>query len=191
VTAAVWYSRIKRAIDVVGAAAGLTVTALLYLPLAIAIKLDSPGPVIFAQDRLGKDQQVFRIHKFRTMRRDAAGNGLKPDDDDDRVTRVGRFLRRASLDELPQFWDVLAGEMSLVGPRPEQLVFLEKYRGWQLRRFAVVPGLTGWWQVNGRPQPMYDHVEYDVYYVEHRSLRLDLWILLRTAGAVLSGTGAV
>jgi lipopolysaccharide/colanic/teichoic acid biosynthesis glycosyltransferase len=80
--------------------------------------------------------------------------------------------------------------MSLVGPRPEQLVFLEKYAGWQLRRFAVKPGLTGWWQVNGRPQPMYDHVEYDVYYVERRSLRLDLWILLRTAGAVVSRDGA-
>jgi len=186
----VGYAMLKRFLDVIGALCGLLITGLLYLPIAIAIKRDSAGPVIFAQDRLGKDQKVFRIHKFRTMRRDAAGNGQKPDADDDRVTRVGHFLRRTSLDELPQFWDVLTGEMSLVGPRPEQLVFLEKYHGWQLRRFAVKPGLTGWWQVNGRPQPMYDHVEYDVYYVEHRSLRLDLWILLRTAGAVVSGDGA-
>jgi len=186
-----WYPICKRLLDVIGAVVGLFVTGLLYVPLAIAIKLDSPGPVIFAQDRLGQDRNVFRIYKLRTMRIDASGYGLKPDADDDRVTRVGRFLRRTSLDELPQFWNVLRGEMSLVGPRPEQLAFLEKYDGWRLRRFDVKPGLTGWWQVNGRPQPMYEHVEYDLYYVEHRSLRLDLLILLRTVRAVLSGEGAV
>ncbi len=186
-----WYALCKRLLDVVGATVGLLVTGLLYVPLAIAIKLDSPGPVIFTQDRLGKDRKVFRIHKFRTMRLEAPDYGLKPDADDDRVTRVGRFLRRTSLDELPQFWDVLRGEMSLVGPRPEQLAFLEEYDTWQLRRFDVKPGLTGWWQVNGRPQPMYDHVEYDIYYVEHRSLWLDLLIILRTARAVLSTEGAM
>lgn len=186
-----WYALCKRVLDVVGATVGLLVTGLLYVPLAIAIKLDSPGPVIFTQDRLGKDRKVFRIHKFRTMRLDAPDYGLKPDADDDRVTRVGRFLRRTSLDELPQFWDVLRGEMSLVGPRPEQLAFLEKYDAWQLRRFDVKPGLTGWWQVNGRPQPMYEHVEYDIYYVDHCSLRLDLLIILRTARAVLSAEGAM
>lgn len=186
-----WYPLCKRLLDVIGAAVGLLVTGLLYVPLAIAIKLDSPGPVIFAQDRAGQGRKVFRIHKFRTMRLDAPGYGLKPNAGDDRVTRVGRFLRRTSLDELPQFWNVLRGEMSLVGPRPEQLAFLKKYDGWRLRRFDVKPGLTGWWQVNGRPQPMYEHVEYDIYYVEHRSLRLDLWILLRTVRAVLSGEGAV
>ncbi len=185
------YSLCKRLLDVIGAAVGLLVTGLLYVPLAIAIKLDSPGPVLFAQDRAGQDRKVFRIHKFRTMRIDAPGYGLKPDAEDDRVTRVGRFLRRTSLDELPQFWNVLRGEMSLVGPRPEQLAFLDKYSGWQLRRFDVKPGLTGWWQVNGRPQPMYEHVEYDIYYVDHRCLRLDLLILLRTVHAVLVGEGAV
>ena len=124
------------------------------------------------------------------MRLEAPGYGPKPDADDDRVTSVGRFLRRTSLDELPQFWNVLRGEMSLVGPRPEQLAFIGKYDAWQMRRFIAKPGLTGWWQVNGRPQPLYDHIEYDIYYVEHCSLRLDLLILLRTARAVLSGEGA-
>jgi lipopolysaccharide/colanic/teichoic acid biosynthesis glycosyltransferase len=181
---------IKRMVDVIGAAGGLLITCLLYLPLAIAIRRDSPGPIIFSHERMGKDRKVFRIYKFRTMRLDAPGYGLKPDADDGRVTGVGRFLRRTSLDELPQFWNILRGDMSLVGPRPEQLAFAEKYGAWQQQRFVVKPGLTGWWQVNGRPQPMYDHVEYDIYYVAHRSLRLDLLILLRTARAVLSREGA-
>jgi lipopolysaccharide/colanic/teichoic acid biosynthesis glycosyltransferase len=186
----VWYPIAKRVIDVAGAVCGLLVTCLLYLPLAAAIRLNSPGPVIFSQARMGRDCRVFRIHKFRTMRLEASGYGPKPDADDDRVTSVGRFLRRTSLDELPQFWNVLRGEMSLVGPRPEQLAFIGKYDAWQMRRFIAKPGLTGWWQVNGRPQPLYDHIEYDIYYVEHCSLRLDLLILLRTARAVLSGEGA-
>jgi lipopolysaccharide/colanic/teichoic acid biosynthesis glycosyltransferase len=187
----VWYALIKRVIDVIGAAGGLLVTCLLYLPLAAVIRLDSPGPIIFSQERMGKDCKVFRIYKFRTMRLDVPSYGPKPDADDDRVTGVGRFLRRSSLDEFPQFWNVLRGEMSLVGPRPEQLAFIEKYDAWHKRRFIVKPGLTGWWQVNGRPQPLYDHIEYDIYYVEHRSLQLDLLILLRTARAVLSGEGAL
>jgi len=186
----VWYPFVKRVIDVAGAVCGLLVTFLLYLPLAVAIRLNSPGPVIFSQERMGRDCRVFRIHKFRTMRLEAPGYGPKPDADDERVTSVGRFLRRTSLDEFPQFWNVLRGEMSLVGPRPEQLAFIGKYDAWQMRRFIAKPGLTGWWQVNGRPQPLYDHIEYDIHYVEHRSLRLDLLILLRTARAVLSGEGA-
>jgi lipopolysaccharide/colanic/teichoic acid biosynthesis glycosyltransferase len=177
--------------DLIVGLLGLIVTALFYIPLGIAIKLDSPGPVLFAQDRLGKDETLFRIYKFRTMHLDAANGLAKPVVDDKRVTRVGRFLRRSSLDELPQFYNVLRGDMSLVGPRPEQLPLAVHYHGSQRRRFAVKPGLTGWWQVNGRPQPMYEHVEYDIYYVDHRSMRLDLVILLRTARAILSGEGAV
>jgi lipopolysaccharide/colanic/teichoic acid biosynthesis glycosyltransferase len=187
----VFYSVVKRALDLLGGLVGLAATALLYIPLSIAIKLDSPGPVIFTQDRLGKDETLFRIYKFRTMHLEASNGYAKPLVDDSRVTRLGRWLRRRSLDELPQFYNVLRGDMSLVGPRPEQLPLAAHYHGWQRRRFSVKPGLTGWWQVNGRPQPMYEHVEYDIYYVDHHGLRLDLIILLRTFRAVLSGEGAV
>lgn len=185
-----FYQTSKRALDIVGACLGLAITGLLAIPVGLLIVLDSPGPILFAQERLGKDEQVFRIYKFRTMHVHATSDGAKPKSNDNNVTRVGRFLRKSSLDEFPQFWNVLRGEMSLVGPRPEQLRFAERYEPWQRRRFAVKPGMTGWWQVNGRPQPMYDHVAYDIYYVEHRSLRLDLLILLRTVRAVLSGEGA-
>ena len=186
-----FYVVTKRALDILGATIGLCLTGLLYVPLAIAIKLDSPGPVFFSHERLGEHERRFKLLKFRTMHLELGPYGPKPTANDDRVTRVGRFLRRTSLDELPQFYNVLRGEMSLVGPRPEQLPFMVYYRGAERRRFEVKPGLTGWWQVNGRPQPMYEHGEYDLYYVEHRSLRLDLLILLRTAKAVISGEGAV
>jgi lipopolysaccharide/colanic/teichoic acid biosynthesis glycosyltransferase len=189
--ALVFYSILKRAMDLLGGLVGLVATALLCIPLGIAIKLESPGPVIFIQDRLGKDETLFRIYKFRTMHLDAATSYAKPLVDDSRVTRLGRWLRRSSLDELPQFYNILRGDMSLVGPRPEQLPLTTHYHGWQRRRFSVKPGLTGWWQVNGRPQPMYEHVEYDIYYVDHRCVRLDLIILLRTFRAFLSGEGAV
>ncbi len=185
------YAAAKRVIDFAGALAGLAITGLLYLPLALAIKLDSPGPVIFKQERLGQYERVFRVYKFRTMRAAAPANGTKPAPGDERVTRLGRFLRRSSLDELPQFYNVLRGEMSLVGPRPEQISLAVHYTGTQRRRFLVKPGMTGWWQVAGRPQPMYEHVAYDLYYVDHRSLRLDLLILVRTFAVVVSGEGAV
>lgn len=186
-----FYATAKRVIDLAGALVGLLVTALVYVPLAIVIKRESPGPVIFAHERLGKDERVFRVHKFRTMRMSPSSHGPKPVAEDNRVTRVGRFLRRTSIDELPQFYNILRGEMSLVGPRPEQLLFATHYQTWQRRRFAVKPGLTGWWQVNGRKQPMYEHTEYDLYYVEHRSLWLDLIILSRTVRAVITGEGAI
>jgi lipopolysaccharide/colanic/teichoic acid biosynthesis glycosyltransferase len=185
------YALIKRGTDIAGALVGLLLTALVYVPVAIAIKLDSPGPVIFAQLRVGKGEETFRIYKFRTMVIDADLYGSKPTVDDERVTTVGRWLRRTSLDELPQFYNVLRGEMSLVGPRPEQLPLLVHYRAEEHLRFTVKPGITGWWQVNGRKQPMYEHLDDDVYYVKHRSLRLDLWIILRTLMAVVSGEGAV
>ncbi len=180
----------KRVIDILVACVGLAITGLLAIPIGLVIVLDSPGPLLFLQDRLGKDESVFRVYKFRTMHAGAETGGAKPKPNDERVTRVGRLLRRFSLDELPQFWNVLRGEMSLVGPRPEQIIFAEHYQPWQRRRFTVKPGMTGWWQVNGRPQPMYEHTEYDIYYVEHCGWRLDLLILLRTARAVLLGDGA-
>ena len=174
-----------------GAILGLLFTALLYLPISVLIILDSPGPVIFFQERLGKDLLPFKCYKFRTMHLNSIRNGLKPTPNDEGVTRVGRLLRRTSLDELPQFVNILRGEMSLIGPRPEQLQFLAHYSDWQLQRFIIKPGLTGWWQINGRKQPMFEHLDEDIYYVEHRSLWLDLLILFRTFGAVLAGRGAV
>ena len=132
------------------------------------------------------------LYKFRTMTVDSPTYGPKPERfDDERVTRVGRFLRRTSLDEVPQLLNVLRGEMSLVGPRPEQPFLVERYAQWQRERLEVLPGMTGWWQVNGRKQPMHDHVEEDLYYVRNRSLWLDLRILARTVGVVLRGNGAV
>jgi lipopolysaccharide/colanic/teichoic acid biosynthesis glycosyltransferase len=186
-----FYQGTKRLMDVIGALLGLLFTALIYLPIAIAIKLDSHGPVIFAQERLGKDLQLFKCYKFRTMYWYSSHYGKKPGQNDDRVTRTGRFLRRTSLDELPQFYNVLRGEMSLVGPRPEQPPFLDNYAVWQRERFIVKPGLTGWWQVNGRKQPMHDHIDEDIFYVQHRCLSMDLFIIWRTFNAVFGGRGAV
>ncbi len=186
-----FYQVAKRFIDIIGALVGLFFTTLLYLPIAIAIKLDSPGAVIFAQDRLGKDLKPFKCYKFRTMHLNSTSYGKKPGQNDQRVTRVGRFLRRTSIDELPQFFNVLCGEMSLVGPRPEQLPFLAHYEVWQRQRFIVKPGLTGWWQINGREQPMHEHIDEDIYYVEHRCISLDFVIIWRTLSAVISGRGAV
>ena len=186
------YARVKRSIDISCAGAWLCLSAPLMLVIGLLIKMDSPGPVFFRQPRLGYRRCTFQCYKFRTMYLNGDNQGPKPaGDDDGRVTRVGRWLRRSSLDELPQFLNVLRGEMSLVGPRPEQAYLAARYPEGSQRRFEVLPGLTGWWQVNGRLQPMYEHPEYDLYYVDHQSLRLDLLILWRTVGAVLSGKGAI
>lgn len=185
------YAATKRTMDVIGGLIGLGFTGLLYIPIALVVKVDSSGPVIFAQERVGLNGRRFTMYKFRTMQFDTCGHGAKPAPNDQRLTVVGRFLRRSSLDELPQFLNVLRGEMSLVGPRPEQLIFEASYQDWQRRRFKVKPGLTGWWQVNGRKQPMVEHIDEDIYYVDHGCLSLDLLILWRTFRAVLSGRGAV
>lgn len=189
----------------------LTLTLLtmpIALPLmgliAIAIRLDSPGPVIFSQTRVGENGKLFKMHKFRSMVKDAERmryvieqvdeNGRIIQDKrrhDPRVTRVGRFLRRTSLDELPQLFNVLKGEMSLVGPRPEMPHLVEQYQLWQRKRFAVPQGITGWWQVNGRSdKPMHQHTEDDLYYVQNYSLWLDIVILFKTLAAVLRRKGA-
>ncbi len=172
--------------------------------IAIAIKLDSPGPVIFKQTRVGENGKLFPMFKFRSMVKDAEKmrhvieqvdeNGRIRQDKrkpDPRVTRVGRFLRRTSLDELPQLFNVLRGEMSLVGPRPEMPHLVEQYEPWQRRRFAVPQGITGWWQVNGRSdKPMHQHTEDDLYYVQNYSLWLDILILFKTLVAVVRRKGA-
>ncbi len=195
---------LKRAFDLLAASLGLVVLSPLLGLITLAIVLDSRGPVLYQSQRLGEGERPFGMLKFRTMvpGADRAEEELisqgedgrlffakRPDDA--RITRVGRWLRRYSLDELPQLVNVLRGEMSLVGPRPELPALAARYAPWQRRRFTVPQGMTGWWQVSGRSdKAKYLHVEDDLYYIRHYSLALDLWILWRTIGAVLRGRGA-
>jgi lipopolysaccharide/colanic/teichoic acid biosynthesis glycosyltransferase len=204
-----------RALDIVGSAAMLVVLAPVLGVIAVAIRLDSPGPVLFRQRRLGRDAEPFMVNKFRTMHDGVAHdrhrefvlgliNGESRQEqeqdtpgprfkmvEDRRVTRFGKVLRRSSLDELPQLWNVLRGEMSLVGPRPPIPYEVEHYPPHWFARFAVKPGITGLWQVNGRSEvPLEEMVRLDVEYTRRRSLWLNLVILLRTVPAVLSGRGA-
>jgi lipopolysaccharide/colanic/teichoic acid biosynthesis glycosyltransferase len=164
----------------------------LFALIAVAVKLESRGPVLFGQRRVGKDGRLFRVYKFRTMQARTPAYALAPRARADaRVTQVGRLLRRWSLDELPQLWNVLTGDMSLVGPRPEMPFLVREYQPWQRRRLLVRPGITGLWQVVGRKElPLHRNVEYDLYYVRHRGWVLDATILLRTIPAVLFRRGA-
>jgi len=194
---------VKRLFDLALSAMLLLLLWPLMLLIALLIKLDSPGPVLFRQQRVGENGRLFTMYKFRTMFVDAEqrlneilrespeGVAFLKRPDDPRVTRLGRFLRRTSLDELPQLFNVIKGEMSLVGPRPELPLLVQHYESWQRQRFAVPPGITGWWQVTGRAErPMHLHTEDDLYYIRNYSLLLDLRILWRTIGAVLRGRGA-
>ncbi len=198
-----WNLVVKRVMDVVVSIAALLVLAPLFGIVALAIRLDSPGPVFFKQLRLGKGGAPFMCYKFRSMYQDAEAQleqlrALNEADgpifkmrDDPRLTRVGRFLRRTSIDELPQLWNVLCGEMSLVGPRPPIPAEVERYEDWHRRRLDVVPGLTGLWQVSGRSTLSFEEmVMLDIYYIENWSLGLDLQILLRTVPAVIATAGA-
>lgn len=167
-------------------------TAPLVAVACLAIRLESPGAPIYRQRRVGKDGAPFDIYKLRTMVSGAEfrGKGLVVEEGDARITRVGAFLRRTSLDELPNAWNVLRGEMSLIGPRPTVTVQVEQYTERQRGRLAVRPGITGWAQVNGRASlPWAERIELDLHYVEHRSLRLDLTILARTLRLLRSGDG--
>jgi len=194
---------IKRAFDV-----SISLLALLpALPVmafcALCVFLEDGAPVLFRQKRVGENGRLFEMLKFRTMiknaeqlqsqveRHDASGNLIHKSKDDPRVTRAGRLLRRLSLDELPQLFNILGGTMSFVGPRPEMPYLVEKYQPWQRKRFAVPPGLTGWWQVNGRSdKPMHLHTEDDLYYIQNYSIWLDLQIIVRTIWVVLIGRGS-
>lgn len=195
---------LKRAIDMVASGAALVLLSPLFLLLAAWIKLDSNGPVFFAQERIGSGRRKISMLKFRTMvqgaearqkeleeRNEVVGAAFKIKDDP-RVTRAGRFLRKSSLDELPQLWNVFTGEMSLVGPRPLPLRDVQAFNNcWQNRRFSVKPGLTGLWQANGRHEIGFDDwMELDLQYIDQWSLKLDFEILLKTVPAVLRGTGA-
>ena len=195
---------IKRLIDIFGSLVGLLITGLLYPFVAAAIKLDSPGPVVFSQVRIGKNGRRFKIYKFRSMYIDAeerkkeleAKNEMRglmfKMEDDPRVTKVGKFLRKTSIDELPQFLNVLKGEMSLVGTRPPTEDEFSRYTPYYRRRLCMTPGLTGLWQVSGRSNidDFDDVVKYDLHYIDHWSLSLDIKILFQTVVVVLFGKGA-
>ena len=182
---------VKRAMDVVGAAVGLVAAAPVLGAAALLIRREDGGPILFRQERVGKDGASFEVLKLRTMVVDAErqGAGFAVAAGDSRITRIGEVLRKTSLDELPQLWNVLRGDMSLVGPRPTLRYQVEQYTERQRRRLDVRPGLTGWAQVHGRATlPWADRIELDVWYVEHRSPAVDLKILLRTPLALFGGT---
>ncbi|HSC02119.1 MAG TPA: sugar transferase [Solirubrobacteraceae bacterium] len=184
--------RSQRALDLVIALPMTIITAPVIAVLALLIRLESPGHPIYTQTRVGRDGELFAIYKLRTMVRGAefTGAGLAIQEGDDRITRIGVLLRRYSLDELPNLWNVVRGEMSIVGPRPTLAVQVEQYTDRQRGRLAVKPGITGWAQVNGRASlPWPERIELDLWYVEHRSLRLDLQILARTLRMVFRGEG--
>ena len=183
---------IRRAVDVVASALALLLSSPLLLAAMLAIRLESPGPMIYRQRRAGRGGKPFDVLKLRTMVDGAEhiGAGMAVNANDSRITRVGTFLRRSSLDELPNLLNVLRGEMTLIGPRPTLPAQVDQYTERQRGRLAVKPGITGWAQVNGRASlPWPERIELDLYYVENRSLSLDLRILLRTPAMVLGGSG--
>jgi lipopolysaccharide/colanic/teichoic acid biosynthesis glycosyltransferase len=185
-------SRTRRALDLLIAVPAAIVTAPAVAALAWRIRRESPGGALYTQVRSGLDGQPFEIYKLRTMVKDAEhfGAGLAVLQGDSRITPTGAFLRRYSLDELPNLWNVVRGEMAIVGPRPTLPGQVEQYTAHERRRLAVPPGITGWAQVNGRASlPWSARIELDIWYVEHRSLWLDLKILARTVRMVLSGHG--
>lgn len=195
---------VKRLMDLAFSALGLLLFAPVMVAVAAAIKLEDGGPILYRAPRVGENGKLFHMLKFRSMIVNADKVHTPSDDnqtsaqlqfhkhpDDPRITRVGRIIRRTSLDELPQLLNVLRGDMSLVGPRPELPWLVKEYELWQRKRFAVPQGITGWWQINGRSDNMMHlHTEQDLYYVQHYSLWLDIQILWRTIGVVLRGKGA-
>jgi exopolysaccharide biosynthesis polyprenyl glycosylphosphotransferase len=193
----------KRAFDLTIAGGVLLITVPFMALISLLIKLDSSGPVIFRQQRVGENGRLFSMYKFRSMVENAEelqdqvsqitedGKLLFKKADDPRITRIGRFLRHTSLDELPQLLNVVKGDMSLVGPRPELPFLVGQYEPWQHKRFAVPQGMTGWWQINGRAdKPLHLHTEDDLYYVQNYSLWMDIYILLKTPWVVIRGKGA-
>jgi lipopolysaccharide/colanic/teichoic acid biosynthesis glycosyltransferase len=207
--------RLKRVLDIVAASLGLLIAALFAAVIGVLIKLSSPGPVLFRQMRVGKDGKQFMFYKFRSMqvgnddtrhrqyiklfiegkeeelKKLQGGKKLYKITSDDRVTTVGRFLRRTSLDELPQLLNVLKGEMSMVGPRPHLAYEVDLYKEWHRRRLAGLPGITGWWQIHGRSRVPFDKaVEMDIWYLERQSLILDIRIMCRTVTKAIVGRGA-
>lgn len=193
---------IKRSMDILGALVGLLILLIIFPPVALAIKLDSPGPIFYSQERYGLQGQVFRIWKFRSMvvNADALKSSIKNEalglifknENDPRITRVGRFLRKTSLDEFPQFWNVLIGDMSLVGTRPPTEDEVSRYKEHHWRRLAVKPGLTGQWQVNGRSaiKDFEEIVKLDLLYQTVWTPMYDLEIIFKTVLIILNRKGA-
>ena len=185
-------SRRKRSLDVLVAICALVLVAPVLAVALVAIRLETHGHPVYRQRRVGRDGRPFQLYKLRTMVSGAEtmGKGLAVDEGDERITRLGRWLRRTSFDELPNLINVLRGEMSLVGPRPTVQVQVDRYDERQRHRLDALPGITGWAQVNGRASlPWHERIELDLWYVEHASLWLDLRILLRTAHLAFTGSG--
>jgi lipopolysaccharide/colanic/teichoic acid biosynthesis glycosyltransferase len=195
-------SKAKRVMDIVGALVGLAITTLVAVPVAIATRFDDPGPIFYSQIRCGLNGKTFRIWKFRSMVKDAdrlkhlvhneAKGNIFKNRNDPRITRVGRFLRKTSLDELPQFWNVLKGEMSLVGTRPPTVDEVMKYERHHFQRLVVKPGITGEWQANGRStvEDFEQIVQMDLAYQEKWSVAYDFILIFKTIKAVLVKDGA-
>lgn len=178
--------------DSVGSLLLLLLLAPFFLLVAVLVKLDSDGPVFFRQTRIGKNGEPFSIWKFRSMRVDADSYARSPvSDSDPRLSRIGRVLRRLSIDELPQLLNVIKGEMSLVGPRPEMPFIVERYGSFERQRLRVKPGITGLWQISpARAMPIHENLDYDLFYIENQNLVLDCVILLRTINVVMRGIDA-
>ena len=199
------YLAIKRLIDIIGSLIGIILLSPLYIIIAILIKFDSPGKVVFGHTRKGKGGKDIKVYKFRTMYSNASEifESFTPEqkeeyytnfklDNDPRVTKLGGFLRKTSLDELPQLFNILKGDMTIIGPRPIVEKEVEKYGDKAEKLFAVVPGLGGYWQANGRSDTTYEErVEMDMYYIDHMCFTLDAKILFQTIFSVLKGEGAI
>ena len=199
------YLAIKRLIDIIGSLIGIILLSPLYIIIAILIKFDSPGKVVFGHTRKGKGGKDIKVYKFRTMYSNASEifESFTPEqkeeyytnfklDNDPRVTKLGGFLRKTSLDELPQLFNILKGDMTIIGPRPIVEKEVEKYGDKAEKLFSVVPGLGGYWQANGRSDTTYEErVEMDMYYIDHMCFTLDAKILFQTIFSVLKGEGAI
>lgn len=193
----------KRLTDLILSSVLLILASPIMLVIAILVRFDSDGPIFYRQQRVGENGYPFGMYKFRSMvvnadekrskvfKRDEKGNLIHKSQNDPRVTKIGKFIRRTSIDELPQLINVFKGEMSLVGPRPEMPWVIENYEPWQLKRLSVPQGITGWWQVNGRSdKPMHLHTEEDLYYIQNYTIWMDIYIMLKTPWVILRGKGA-
>jgi exopolysaccharide biosynthesis polyprenyl glycosylphosphotransferase len=183
---------LKRVFDLVAAISISILSAPIWITAAILIKLNSPGPALFIHERVGKNGRKFNLYKFRSMKMDVDPYSVTPcNQQDPRITTIGRFIRRTSIDEIPQVLNILWGDMSMVGPRPEMPFIVESYDELQKLRLSVKPGLTGVWQISAdRANPIHENLDYDLYYLENQSLWLDMAILLKTLSSVVRGVGA-